>query len=97
MSEEQDRLRLQLERNLANYKAAGLTDDAAAVEERLANLDTEFEAAAAAPEVVPSTAPDFGTGKYEERTVVQLRALAESKGLPTSGSKDELIATLRES
>jgi peptidoglycan hydrolase-like protein with peptidoglycan-binding domain len=38
---------------------------------------------------------ESGTGPYEGRTVAQLRALAASKGLPQSGTKDELIAALR--
>jgi hypothetical protein len=95
MSEEQDRLRRQLETNRAAFEAAGATEDVAAIDARLANLEAEFAEAAAAADVVPSTEPDFGTGNYEDRTVAQLRALAESKGLPTSGTKDEIIATLR--
>jgi hypothetical protein len=42
-----------------------------------------------------STAEDFGTGTYEDRTTAQLQALARSKGLATSGSKAELIDRLR--
>jgi hypothetical protein len=38
---------------------------------------------------------DFGTGSYEDRTNAQLAALAKSKGLATSGSKEDLIARLR--
>jgi hypothetical protein len=38
---------------------------------------------------------DTGTGPYEGRTLAQLRASAESKGLAVSGSKDDLVARLR--
>jgi SAP domain len=93
MSEEQDRLRRQLETNRAAFEAAGATEDVAAIDERLGNLDAEFPEVE--EEVTPSTEPDFGTGNYEDRTVAQLRALAESKSLPTSGTKDDLIAALR--
>jgi len=89
MSEEQ-LLRLELERSLARYEGAGMTDEAKATKARLAKLPT-VEAPAEAPE-----AEDFGTGNYEDRTVAQLKALAESKGLSTSGSKADLIDTLRE-
>jgi SAP domain len=42
-----------------------------------------------------SANPDTGSGPYEGRTVAQLRATAESRGLSTSGTKDELIDRLR--
>jgi anti-sigma-K factor RskA len=96
MSEAQDALRRQLEANRATFEAAGATEDVAAIDERLANLDAEFEEAEVEVEVTPSTEPDVGTGRYEDRTMAQLRALAESKGLAYSGlNKDDLIAVIR--
>jgi hypothetical protein len=96
MSEEQDRLRRQLEANRASFEAAGATDDVAAIDERLANLDAEFEDTEVEVEVAPSTEPDAGTGRYEDRTMAQLRLVAESKGLAHSGlNKDDLIAAIR--
>jgi len=90
MSMSEDRLlRLQLERDLAMWEGAGNEDLVKAVKAKLKGLPAE-EAPAEAEEA------DTGTGKYEDRTVAQLKALAESKGLPTSGTKDDLIATLRE-
>jgi len=83
-------LRLELERSIERYEAAGMADEAKAAKARLKDLPAEE-----VPEV-ESEEVDTGTGKYEDRTVAQLKALAESKGLPTSGTKDDLIATLRE-
>jgi hypothetical protein len=45
--------------------------------------------------VVSESAADYGSGPYEGRTLEQLRALAASRGLPTSGTKDEVIERLR--
>ena len=42
------------------------------------------------PEAVPVAE------NYEDRTVIELRDLARSRNLPVGGSKDELIARLRE-
>jgi broad specificity phosphatase PhoE len=89
--EEAERLRRQLETNRDRFKAAGLDEDVKAVEARLAEL----------PEVqvveveVEEEAEDVGTGDYESRTLEQLRALARSKNIASSGTKDEVITRLR--
>jgi SAP domain. len=87
--EEAARLRLQLDRDLAMWEGAGNEDLIKAVKAKLEDVpEAEVEEA--------EVEEDFGTGNYEDRTVVQLKALAASKGLPTSGSKADLIETLRE-
>jgi hypothetical protein len=89
--EEAARLRLQFERDLVMWEAAGLTESVEVIKARLAELPG---AGVVEEEVVEE--PDTGTGKYEDRTVAQLKDLAASKGLPTSGTKAELIEMLRE-
>lgn len=42
-----------------------------------------------------SESPEFGSGRYEDRTNDQLRALLTSKGFSSAGNKDELVARLR--
>jgi hypothetical protein len=93
--EETARLRLQLNRDLAQWESAGVPERVEAIKARIAELpeeEVEVEAEVEAEEVEGDT----GTGRYEDRTVAQLRSLAESKGLPTSGTKADLIEMLRE-
>jgi hypothetical protein len=90
MSENQ-LLRLELERSIESARGAGQDEQVKAYEKRLKGLPADEVVEVVEEEV------DTGTGKYEDRTVAQLRAVAQSKGLPTSGTKDELIETLRES
>lgn len=91
--EEAKRLRLQLDRDLAMWEAAGASDRAEAVKARLAELP-EPEVQVEEEEMYEEE-EDFGAGDYEGRTLEQLRALARSKGIASSGNKDEVIARLR--
>lgn len=55
------------------------------------------DAGAEAMEVAEEDFGDTGSGAYEDRTVAQLQATADKKGLDRTGvsSKDDLIALLR--
>lgn len=86
-----------------------VVDDA---DEGMVTLMKQFAAAGAVEIIgeQPDTGPDTevdGTAaetgsaqvshtQYEDRTVVELRDLARERGLPTSGSKDDLVTRLRE-
>jgi hypothetical protein len=50
--------------------------------------------AAAEPAAVEEPVPTSHS-RYEDRTVTELRDLARSRGLPVTGSKDDLITRLR--
>jgi hypothetical protein len=91
MAEVNQDLVQQLEQNRASFERAG-----AAFDEDVKLIDAKLAEARGGEVAAPAADEDFGTGRYEERTVAQLKALAESKGLPTSGTKDDLIETLRE-
>jgi hypothetical protein len=94
MAEVNQDLVQQLEQNRASFERAG-----AAFDEDVKLIDAKLAEARGGEASAPDdedAAEDFGTGRYEERTVAQLKALAESKGLPTSGNKEDLIETLRE-
>jgi hypothetical protein len=91
MAEVNQDLVQQLEQNRASFERAG-----AAFDEDVKLIDAKLAEARGGEAAAPADTEDFGTGRYEERTVAQLKALAESKGLPTSGNKEDLIETLRE-
>jgi hypothetical protein len=52
------------------------------------------EPVAAEPAAVEEPAP-ASHSRYEDRTVTELRDLVRSRGLPVTGSKDDLITRLR--
>jgi hypothetical protein len=89
--EEAVRLRRQLQANRASFEAAGRADDVKAIDERLAGLPGED----VVETVEVTEEEDTGTGAYEDRTLEQLRALARSKNVASSGTKAEIIDRLR--
>jgi len=58
------------------------------------DADDAKESADAPDEAEPEPAP-IAHSHYEDRTIVELRELARGRGLPVSGSKDDLIARIR--
>jgi hypothetical protein len=89
MSEEEARLRLQLERNRTMYESAGMEDEQKATEARQAELGEEPPAETPEPE--PASEPKLDDLKKDE-----LRALADERGLevPESATKAELVEAL---
>jgi hypothetical protein len=87
-----DALRKQLVRDREYYK--NFPEQLAAVDARLAELGEP----AAGTEEQAGEPTDTGSGSYEDRTVAQLKATAEKKGIDVSGltTKDDLIAAIRE-
>lgn len=93
-------LRRQLEANRAMYEASGLTDDVAAVDKRIKELDKNpppEEPAAAPPDVPaealapvpgPSVPADTDLSKLK---VTELKALAAERGIAVGGMKKAQI------
>jgi hypothetical protein len=80
-----DNLRVALERNLAQFEAAGLTDDAKATKAKLAELDKAAE-------------PEPEAENLDRLTKAELLDLAAERGVEVDDSmlKAELVAALEE-
>ena len=70
----------------ADVDAAGVADEVVAAEN--AGVEADVQALGEGTE-------DTGSGPFENRTLPQLKAAARAKGLPVSGTHDELVERLR--